>query len=76
MIVHDEPKFVPSKIETTFERVLYADEKSCAIVIKGDNGDRIEWTTGEASPKNNKNAYPRRCPACISQNLSSLSPII
>lgn len=47
-----------AKIETTFERVLYADEKSCAIVIKGDNGDRIEWTTGEASPKNNKNAYP------------------
>lgn len=29
-----------------------------AMVVAGTMGDRTEWATGEASPKNNKNAYP------------------
>jgi hypothetical protein len=29
-----------------------------AMIVAGTMGDRTEWATGEASPKNNKNAYP------------------
>lgn len=29
-----------------------------AMVVAGEMGDRTEWATGEASPKNCKNAYP------------------
>lgn len=29
-----------------------------AMVVQGVMGDRVEWATGEAAPKNNKNAYP------------------
>jgi hypothetical protein len=28
------------------------------LSVRGEMGDRFEWSTGEASPKNNKNAYP------------------
>lgn len=28
------------------------------LAVTGKMGDRVEWATGEASPKNNKNAYP------------------
>ena len=32
--------------------------KVAAIVVRGFLGDRSEWSFGEASPANNKNAYP------------------
>lgn len=40
--------------------VLEADSANglCAIVVTGAFGDRTEWSIGEASPKNAKNAYP------------------
>ena len=40
--------------------VLEADSANglCAIVVTGTFGDRTEWSIGEASPKNAKNAYP------------------
>jgi hypothetical protein len=28
------------------------------LIVSGALGERVEWATGEASPKNNKNAYP------------------
>lgn len=28
------------------------------LAVSGKMGDRVEWSTGEASPKNNKNSYP------------------
>lgn len=28
------------------------------LAVSGKMGDRTEWATGEASPKNNKNSYP------------------
>ena len=28
------------------------------LAVSGKMGDRVEWATGEASPKNNKNSYP------------------
>lgn len=30
----------------------------CAVCVQGSMGERTEWSIGEASPKNNKNAYP------------------
>lgn len=32
--------------------------KCAAVCVSGVLGDRIEWSIGEASPNNNKNAYP------------------
>ena len=32
--------------------------KAVSLVATGKLGDRLEWSVGEASPKNNKNAYP------------------
>lgn len=32
--------------------------KAVSMIATGKLGDRIEWSVGEASPKNNKNAYP------------------
>lgn len=29
-----------------------------AMIVTATKGDRLEWATGEATPKNNKNAYP------------------
>ena len=29
-----------------------------AVAVQGQMGDRFEWSIGECSPKNNKNAYP------------------
>jgi hypothetical protein len=49
---------VENNMTTEFDRVLYAQDNNVAIVIKGKHGDRSEWTTGEASPKNCKNMYP------------------
>lgn len=45
-------------IETNLKQVLVATDNTVALVVEGTNGDRHEWATGEASPKNNKNAYP------------------
>ena len=45
-IVFDEPK------------VLLAESDSIAILVTGHVGDESSWSVGEASPKNNKNAYP------------------
>lgn len=40
--------------------VIEADTASgiAVMAVSGMMGDRREWATGEASPKNNKNAYP------------------
>lgn len=32
--------------------------KTATIIVTGKMGDRTEWSFGEASPANNKNAYP------------------
>lgn len=36
----------------------YSQNGTVAIVTGASMGERYEWATGEASPKNNKNAYP------------------
>jgi hypothetical protein len=41
-------------------QVIEADTANgiAVISVKGTLGERVEWATGEASPKNNKNSYP------------------
>lgn len=36
----------------------YSQSGTVAIVTGAHMGERYEWATGEASPKNNKNSYP------------------
>jgi hypothetical protein len=42
----------PSIIESNSEK------GTVAICVTGKLGDRVEWSIGEAAPKNNKNSYP------------------
>lgn len=46
-IAFDPPQIIEAK----------ASEKIAAICVTGRMGDRMEWSVGEASPANNKNAY-------------------
>lgn len=41
-------------------QIVQADTTNsiAVIVATGKMGERVEWATGEASPKNNKNSYP------------------
>lgn len=36
----------------------HSAEGIAAVAVQGQMGDRFEWSIGECSPKNNKNAYP------------------
>lgn len=52
---------VQSKIEFMPPQILEANGANgvCALVVEGRTPEGVsEWSTGEASPKNNKNAYP------------------
>ena len=35
-----------------------SEKATVAICVTGRLGDRVEWSIGEAAPKNNKNSYP------------------
>lgn len=47
-ILFDDPKVIEASTESGI----------AVMAVAGTMGDRREWATGEASPKNNKNAYP------------------
>lgn len=51
---------VKANIGWTAPQIIEADGGNgvAALVVFGSIGERSEWSTGEASPKNNKNAYP------------------
>src|SRR6478609_10409547 len=51
---------VKAKIEWTKLDIIESDTANgiAVMAVGGKLGDREEWSTGEASPKNNKNAYP------------------
>lgn len=55
-----EAAAVKAKIEFELPQILEANgtEKSVAICVTGAMDGRREWSIGEASPANNKNAYP------------------
>ena len=47
-IVFDAPQIIEAKTA----------DGIAVMSVRGMMGEQIEWATGEASPKNNKNAYP------------------
>ncbi|MBA3727563.1 MAG: hypothetical protein H0W86_14310 [Armatimonadetes bacterium] len=48
-----------AKAGVTFDmpEIVSADPNNVVIIVTGKLNDRIEWSFGEANPKNNKNAY-------------------
>ena len=59
-ILHKCIERMAARANITFERPLFidADPDNVVMVVAGQLGERVEWSVGEASPKNNKNAYP------------------
>lgn len=49
---------VKAKIVFSQPFVASADPDNVAICVTGTMGEQMEWSIGEAAPKNNKNAYP------------------
>lgn len=49
-----------ANVEWSAPQIIQADTAAgiAVMVVTGKMKDRIEWATGEASPKNNKNSYP------------------
>jgi len=47
-----------AKITTELKQVIDSNPSNVVVLVEGTLGDVKEWTFGEASPKNNKNAYP------------------
>ncbi len=49
-----------AKIAFEMPQIVEADTaaKTATIAVRGTMGERSEWSFGEASPANNKNAYP------------------
>lgn len=61
-IKHFAIERISAKAGIKFERPAFLEHDtasgSVSMVVFGKLGEREEWSTGEASPKNNKNAYP------------------
>lgn len=62
VIYHRALERVAASKNITFDQPVILDvdsaAKSVAICVTGRMGERSEWSIGEASPANNKNAYP------------------
>lgn len=62
LVKHAALEIVAAKAGILFDmpQVLEAKgaEGSAAVCVRGELGDRWEWSIGEASPKNSKNSYP------------------
>jgi hypothetical protein len=62
LVKHAALEVVAAKAGVLFDmpQVLEASgaEGSAAVCVRGELGDRWEWSIGEASPKNSRNAYP------------------
>jgi hypothetical protein len=62
VVYHRVLEQIAAKASITFDppQVLEANgqAKSVALCVTGTLKDRSEWSVGEASPANNKNAYP------------------
>jgi hypothetical protein len=62
VVLHKALERVAAEQGITFDRPAMLETSTAtgivALVVFGKLGDRQEWSIGEASPKNNKNAYP------------------
>lgn len=61
-VKHAALEVVAAKAKIAFDmpQIIETDGGNgvAALCVRGSMGDRTEWSIGEASPKNNKNAYP------------------
>lgn len=61
-VKHAALEVVAAKAKIAFEapQIIEADGGNgvAALCVRGAMGERTEWSIGEASPKNNRNAYP------------------
>lgn len=61
-IKHFAIERIAAKAGIRFDRPAFLEHDTASgavsMVVFGKLGEREEWSTGEASPKNNKNAYP------------------
>jgi hypothetical protein len=59
-ILHKCTERMAAQAKITFDppQVISHALDNVVIVVTGRRGSRVEWSVGEASPKNNKNAYP------------------
>jgi hypothetical protein len=59
---HSALEVAAAKAGITFDNPIIIEANSeagiAALSVAGSDANRREWATGEASPKNNKNAYP------------------
>lgn len=62
VIYHAAIERIAARAKISFDMPEVIEAKSAdkivAIAVRGFMGDRAEWSFGEASPGNNKNAYP------------------
>jgi len=62
VVLHKALEKIASFKKITFSEptIIHSDpkEKICILNVSGSIGDRSEWSIGEATPYNNKNAYP------------------
>jgi hypothetical protein len=62
VVYHKAIERIAARAKIIFEmpQIIEANTaaKTVAIAVAGHMGDRSEWSFGEASPGNNKNAYP------------------
>lgn len=62
LVKHSALEIVAAKAGIRFDmpQILEAKgaEGAAAVCVQGQMGDRFEWSIGEASAKNSKNAYP------------------
>jgi hypothetical protein len=62
VLYHKAYEVIAAKEGITFDPPIVLEAngaaKSVALCVVAQMGDRIEWSTGEAAPGNNKNAYP------------------
>jgi hypothetical protein len=59
-ILHHCTERMAARAKVTFSepQIISAALDNVVIIVSGRMGDRVEWSFGEASPKNNRNAYP------------------
>lgn len=59
-ILHKCIERMAAKAGVTFDApvIVSANPENVVVIVTGRMDDKSEWSFGEASPKNNKNAYP------------------
>lgn len=62
VIYHRHIEIIGAKAGISFDAPLIVEgslkDKIAVMIVTGHMGERTEWSTGEASPANNKNPYP------------------